>query len=234
MFSGYKMVIDDPSKFHLLTEDMKKTMLKAAVNTVNMQAAMTRKNAIENIQNSFTLRNNFTTRQIGYDRCQVENPQSFEEIESHVGAREKASYMKRQEEGGLHTASNGGQLPIPTNTARAGSNKNPVQRSMYRNRINRRIIKYNPEHSGTGKSALVSAAKTAYETGRFLKYGKNIYKVTSFRKTGDNINFELEMVYFRGLTSTVTKAAPWLEPAAQKPAQDAQSIFNSQMNKLDK
>lgn len=234
MFSGYKMVIDDPSKIDLLTQDMKNTMMKAAVNTVNMQAALTRKNAIENIQNNFTLRNTFTTRQIGYDRCQVENPQSFDQIESHVGAKEKASYMARQEEGGLHTANNGGQLSIPTNTARAGSSKNPVQRSMYRSRINRRIIKYNPEHSGTGKSALVSAAKTAYESGRFLKYGKNIYHVTSFKKTGDNIKFELEMIYFRGLTSTVTTAAPWLQPAAEKPAQDAQAIFNSQMNKLDK
>jgi hypothetical protein len=234
MFSGYKMVIDDPSKFELLTEDMKKTMLKAAVNTVNMQAALTRKNAIQNIQQSFTLRNTFTQRQIAFDRCTIENPTSFSEIESHVGAREKIGYMARQESGGTHTAANGGQLAIPSDAARGGTNKNPVQRNMYRAKVNKKIVKYNPQYKGTGKSALVSAAESAYTGGKFLKYNKNIYKVTAFRKTGDNISFELELLYNRHLSSTETKAEPWLEPAAQKPAQDAQSIFNSQMNKLDK
>jgi hypothetical protein len=42
------------------------------------------------------------------------------------------------------------------------------------------------------------------------------------------------MIYFRGKSETQTKATHWLTQAAQKPAQDAQAIFNSQMNKLDK
>ncbi len=234
MFSGYKMVIDDPSKISLLTEDMKNTMMKAAVNTVNVQAALTRKNALQNIQSGFTLRNTFTQRQIAYDRCTIENPKTFKEIESHIGAREKAGYMARQEFGGLHVAVNGGQLPIPTDSARGGSSKSPVQKSMYRSRINKKIIKYNPTHHGTGPSALVSAAQSAHDQGKFLKYGKNIYRVTNFKKSGDSIHFDLEMIYFRGLTATVTKAAPWLIPSSQKPAEDAQKIFNSQMTKLDK
>ena len=232
MFSGYKMVIDDPSKFYLLSDQMQQSMIKAAINTVNIQAALTRKNALQEIT-QFTLRNTWTKRAIAYDRAD-ENATTLEGVESHVGARDRAPYMERQEFGGLHKPSNGGQLSIPTNATRGGSNSNPVKKNMYRSRIARKTINYNPTKHSTGSSSLVSAAVSAYKQNKYLKYGKNIYKVTNFRKNGDNINFELEMVYFRGLTQTVTKAAPWLEPSMQKPAQDGQKIFNSQMNKLDR
>jgi hypothetical protein len=92
MYSGYKMVIDDPSKFHLLTEDMQKTMLKAATATVNVQAALTRKNAIENLHNEFILRNTFTEKSVAFDRA-PEDVTSFNQIESHVGARDRASFL---------------------------------------------------------------------------------------------------------------------------------------------
>lgn len=233
MYSGYKMVIDDPSKFHLLTEDMQKTMLKAAAATVNVQAALTRKNAIENLHNEFILRNTFTEKSVAFDRA-PEDVTSFNQIESHVGARDRASFLERQESGGTHKPTNGGQLSIPTTEARAGSRKNTVEKSLYRTKINKKIIKYNPYHKGTGKSALVSAAEVAYEQKKFLKYNKNIYRVTSFTKSGDNIKFNLQMIYFRGKSETQTKATHWLTEASLKPAQDAQAIFNSQMNKLDK
>jgi len=233
MYSGYRMVIDDPSKIDLITDDMKSLMFKAAKNTVNIQAALTRKNALETIQ-QFTLRNTFTKRQIQYTPCQEENPVSFSQIESHVGATEKAPYMERQEEGGIHSNPNGGPVAIPTIASRGGSNKNPVQKKMYRSKIQPKIIKYNPQNGATPSSALVKAAKKAYEVNGFLKYNKNIYKVVSFNKAGNKVNFKLEMIYFRGLTSTVTKQAPWLQPASLKPAQDGQNIFNSQIEKLDK
>lgn len=233
MFSGYRMVIDDPSKINLITDDMKQLMFKAAKNTVNIQAALTRRNALENIQ-QFTLRNTWTKRQIQYDPCKEENIQSFSQIEAHVGATEKAPYMERQEKGGIHAPANGGQLAIPTVQARGGSAKNPVQRKMYRSRIQPKVIKYNPQNGPTPSSALVKAAKRAHEVNGYLKYNKNIYKVVSFNKSGDKVNFQLEMIYFRGLTSTITKQAPWLQPASLKPAQDGQNIFNSQIEKLDK
>lgn len=233
MYSGFRMVIDDPSKIDLISSDMKSLMLRAAKNTVNMQAALTRRNALENIQ-QFTLRNTFTKRQIQYTPCQDENPQSFSQIQSHVGATEKAPYMERQEKGGIHSNPNGGPVAIPTVQARGGSIKSPVQRKMYRSKIQPKIIKYNPTSASTPASALVKAARQAYQTKGFLKYNKNIYKIVSFSKTGDKVNFELEMIYFRGLTSTVTKQAPWLQPASLKPAQDGQAIFNSQIEKLDK
>ena len=36
MNSAYRMVIDDPQKMYLLTKDMQKIVLKAAINTVNI------------------------------------------------------------------------------------------------------------------------------------------------------------------------------------------------------
>ena len=227
------MVIDDPSKFHLLTEDMKSDMLKAAAATVNVQAALTRKNAIEKLHQDFTLRNTFTEKSIGFDRAPAEAT-SFSEIESHVGARDRASYLERQETGGTHRASNGGQLSIPTTAARSGSSRNPVQKSMYRTKVNKKIIKYNPYYKSTGKSALVSAAEAAYTQNKYLKYNKNIYRVTSFTKSGGHVKFNLEMLYFRGVTQTQTQATHWLTESMAKPAADAQSIFNSQMKKLER
>lgn len=225
------MVIDDPSKFHLLTEDMQKDVLKAAATTVNIQAALTRNNAIQNLQNDFILRNQFTTKSIQFDRAPAEAT-SFDQIESHVGALDRASYLERQEKGGSHTNPSGGQLSIPTTAARAGSNRNLVQKSLYRTKINKKIIKYNPHQAGNGRSALVIAAQAASAPGKYLKYNKNIYKVLDFKKSGDNVSFRLEMIYFRGKSATQTKATHWLTEASLKPAQDAQSIFNSQMEKL--
>ena len=133
------MVIDDPSKFHLLTEDMQKDVLKAAAATVNIQAALTRRNAIENLHNDFILRNQFTEKSLHFEQAPKE-AKSFEEIESHIGALDRASYLERQEKGGTHTNPSGGQLSIPTTEARAGSNRNLVQRSLYRTKINKKII----------------------------------------------------------------------------------------------
>lgn len=233
MFSGYRMVIDDPSKIELITDDMKKLMFNAAKNTINMQAALTKRNTLETTQ-KFTMRNTFTSRQIQFSQCKEENPTNFSQLESSVGATEKAPWMERQEHGGIHVNPNGGQLAIPTLEARGGSSKNLVQKKMYHTRIYPKLIKYDPRNGGSPSSALVKAAKKAYDTKGYLKYNKNIYKVINFYKNNDDIKFQLEMLYFRGITSTVTKETPWLQPASMQPAQDGQKIFNAQIKKLDR
>lgn len=233
MYSGFKMVIDDPKKFHLLSDDMQETMIKAATNTVNIQVALTRKNAINDLSNHFIIRNTWTQRAIAFDRA-PENAKRLEDVKAHVGARDRAPYMERQEFGGTHRPANGGQLAIPTDTARGGSKSSPVQRPLYRKSIYKKMIKYNPTQKSTPGASLVAAASAAYRGKKFLKYGKNIFRVKTFSKNGDNVKFELEMIYFRGKESTVTKKESWLEPATKQPAEDAQKIFNSQMKKLDK
>lgn len=232
--SQYRMVIDDPSKIGLLTEDMKKLVIRGAAQTVNIQAVLTRKNAVKILKGEFTLRNSFTTGGINlhFDRAD-EDARSFGEVSSTVGAVRQ--YMERQEEGGIHADPGGGKLAIPTDEARGGDNKKPVPRSMYIKKVRRKMYEYNPaQRKGTPGSNLVAVAATAFKEGAFLKYGENIYRVTDFRSGGGDVEFDLEMVYFRQLSQTETKAHPWLEPAMRKPAADRQRIFNSQMNKLDR
>lgn len=229
MFSGYKMVIEDPSKLHLLSDDMIKSVLKAASNTVNIQAAITRKNAIASLPEHFILRNTWTERSIAYDRAKKE-PHSFQEIESHVGARDRVPYMARQEFGGHHKPSNGGRLSIPLDTARGGRHSSLVRKTMYRSKI--KVIKYNPNQKASPGSSLISAAATAYNNDKFLKYGHNIYKIDSFKKNGSNVHFDMTMIYNRDKFSTYTKRTSWLKPASAKPAEDGQNIYYSQMRKL--
>ncbi|MBQ9239463.1 MAG: hypothetical protein IJ191_09185 [Treponema sp.] len=235
--SQYRMVIDDPDKIDLLTDDMKRLMLQGAVATVNVMAALTRKNAIKNLNDDFTLRNKFTTGGINlhFDKSD-DTVTDLKEVQAVFGA--KRMYMERQEEGGIHDDPGGGRLAIPTDAARGGSNKNAVPRENYIKNVRKKMYRYDPRHVVNSKienaNNLVSAAASAYEDGAFLEYNKNIYRVTDFKKFGDDVQFELEMIYFRGLEKTTTPAKPWLEPAAEKPVADRQKIFNSQMNKLDK
>ena len=227
------LAIDDPDKIDLLTDDMKKLMLQGAVATVNVMAALTRKNAIKNLNDDFTLRNKFTTGGINlhFDKAD-DTVTDLKEVQAVFGA--KRMYMERQEEGGIHDDPGGHRLAIPTDVARGGSNKNAIPKKNYLKNVRKKMYKYDPRHGATGKSSLVSVVEAAFEDGAFLKYNKNIYRVNNFKKVGDDVQFELEMIYFRGLEKTTTPAKPWLEPATEKPVADRQKIFNSQMNKLDK
>ena len=100
MNSTYAMVINDPANFDLLTEDLQRRVIKAAAKTVNIQAAQTRKNAIENIKTQFHQRNDFTVRNIRFTSC-PENVTRLEDVQSEVGATERAGYMELQETGGI-------------------------------------------------------------------------------------------------------------------------------------
>ena len=93
------MILDDPSSFHLLTTDLKEKIIEAARNKVNIQAALTRRKALTNIQNNFTMRNTWTARQIQYTQF-PQGRYSLSVIQASVGATVAASYMERQENGG--------------------------------------------------------------------------------------------------------------------------------------
>jgi hypothetical protein len=96
------MVIDEPENFYLLTTDMKEQIIKGGIATVNVQAALTRKKAIENIKDDFTLRNNFTTSQVQFTQI-PQGRYALSAIHSTVGITKKVGYMAaRQEFGGPH------------------------------------------------------------------------------------------------------------------------------------
>ena len=235
MNSTYAMVIDDPSNFDLLTADLQKRVIKAAARTVNIQAAQTRKNAIENIQTKFHKRNEFTVKSIRFTSC-PETVTRLEDVQSEVGATERAGYMELQEKGGIRTPRKGSLLNIPTDAAREGSSfAGKVTTESSVRGIKKRKLKgrYKNNYS-SARARAVARAYVAYNQKKVIHYGKSVFEVTSFRKSGDNINFEKRLIRNLSKETAIVKPRPWLEPAAQKPKEECQQIFNSQMDKIDR
>jgi hypothetical protein len=252
MGSVTKMIVDDPSKFNLLTADMKEKIIEGGINTVNVMAALARKEAIKNIKSSFTTRNTFTTRQVGFTpmpkgRC------SLKEIHSIVGITTKAPYMKRQEEGGEHTPAKGSKLAIPTDEARGGDKKRPVKKRFrvgnikkkhrvhgdprpYTRKSNGKKIEVKAKTYKSNSARLVARAAVAHKKALLLPWGgsdteRNLHWVKKFDPKAKK-PFETKQVYNFSHYKTHTKARKWLEPACEKVSRDAQKIFNSEMKKL--
>ena len=115
-------------------KDAEKKCIKACINTVNIQAASSRKEGIINIKKNLTLRNTWTERNIVYTQCS-QNVTDITQIQSEVGATERAEYMERQEKGGMHKAK-GNKLAIPSTMARGGANNKKVKPSLYLSKNN--------------------------------------------------------------------------------------------------
>jgi hypothetical protein len=236
------MIIDDPSKFSLLTADLKEKFIEGGTNTVNIAAALARKESIKTVNNKFIVRNTFTTRQIQFTPMAQGN-HSLNAIKATVGVTEKAPYMARQEEGGIHRPSKGKTLAIPTDEARGGNKRNPVKASMRVHKIGkrRRVRSPTPRDYAfwfrSEKARKVARAWIAYKQGLFVPVGdskgqRNLFAVTEFHKTKSGVAFKLKQVYKFDKSETVTKPEPWLLPASEKAANQMQAIFNSQMKKL--
>lgn len=231
----YALVIKDPRLFHLITDDAKKKLMLGGMNTVNKQAFLTRKNAIQNIKNQFITRNNFTTKNIIVEKCTMAT--KIEDIKSEVGATENIEYMERQEKGGEHKPTNGNKLAIPTTASRTGGNKAGVvaKRMRMGSLINRKLNSNKTKTSFQSRSArIVANAFIASKKRKIMHFGKDLYAVSNFVKSGGKISFDKTMLRNLRFTSTQTPKNPWLEPASQKPREDAQSIFNSEMRKAEK
>jgi hypothetical protein len=226
------MVIDDPSKMSLLTSAMKKQIITAAINTVNIQAGKTRKNAIENVKASFILRNTFTTRQITYTPCPLGSVHTLNNVQASIGATQAAEYMARQEKGGKHEAK-GPKLNIPTDYARMGSRSRLVYRT-YRLTQAKFVRTAFQRENLTKKQRIVANAYVSFKRHRMLFVKGNIYKITTFTAGSGGVHFDSHMIYNRKYDSTETKAKPWLQPASEQPAADCQNIFNREMDKAGK
>lgn len=217
------------SSFLQVTADVNRRFLKAGINTVNIVAATARNNAIRNVQNDFTLRNSFTTKQIRFTKC-ASNVKTLNHIKSETGATDRISYMERQEKGGTHRGTNG-NLVIPTTKARGGSNLKTVRRSYYYSAIKPLVI-HGSTNFKSKKAAHVARAFVAAKTHGFIRMNNSIFKVTSFRKSGDNVSFKSTHILNLKYQSTHTPKKAWLEPASDYAAQMMQDIFNKEMDKL--
>jgi len=240
--TAVRLVIDDPENFHLLTTDMKEMIVKGAIATVNVQAALTRKNAIGIIKDDFTLRNNFTTSQIQFEQMQGSRFISLENIVSRVGVTEKAGYMARQETGGERVATGGGNVAIPTDKARGGNRGSPVLKKLYLSKI--KTVQGGNYSSRLQKvksyrSKLVARAAVAARENIFMRMRGSvgsfdgIFSVKDFMKEADGgVSFKMDLIYNVTYDKTKTPERAWLQPANEKPAQDVENIFISQMKKL--
>jgi hypothetical protein len=228
-----KPIIKDPENFHILTADMKKTIIKAAINKVNIQAARTRTKAVQNIKADFTIRNTFTARQVQYTQM-PQGRYSLSKIQSTVGITEKASYMARQELGGIRRPAIGKTLAIPTVAARGGNNASLVLRQNYISRLRKKTVKGGnySRKGGTYRSKLVARAYVAYKHDLFMRFTDKLFKVTGFRKSSEGVSFLLHQIYGFDKKTTVTRPQPWLKPASEAVARQGERIFINEMHKL--
>ena len=227
-----KMIINDPESFHLLTTDAKERIIKAATNTVNIQAALAKKQNVKTMKDTFTLRNTFTTRQVQYDQM-PKGRYALHAIHSTIGVTEKAAYMERQEKGGIHKPATGSTLAIPTDIARSGNRARPVARIYRVNKVKAQKVRGAFKKNITSKKARqVARAYIAFKTGKLLSYGGNLHKVTRFKAKNGNVSFRLKQAYSFSKTQTRTPPQPFFLPSCEKPAAAGQRIFNTQMDKL--
>lgn len=210
-------------------KDAEKKCIQACINTVNIQAAETRKNAIVTIQNNFILRSRWTINRtnLHYDQC-PKSVTNITQIQSEIGST--LDYMKRQEKGGTRKSKTGSQLAIPSTMARGGSNTKKVRPSFFLN--SGKIVTGPITRATTRSSQYVARAFIASKYKLFLSANKTLFQVTNFKKSGDKISFTQTPIYNLKFKTTQTKAKPWLEPAADQPAKDAQNIYNYQLYKI--
>jgi murein DD-endopeptidase MepM/ murein hydrolase activator NlpD len=234
------MVIDDPEKMHVLTADMKKKIIKAATETVNITARIAQKEAKKNLDDNFILRNTFSARQVQFTPM-AESPYiKLSAIQSIVGVTEKAPWLERQEKGGEHKPSKGKTLAIPTDIARGGSERKPVSAATRVPKLKKRRVHRAGQKGSShqeNKELFIARVAKAYEDKLFVPMGgskdqRNLHVITSFKSVEDNVTFKSEQVYKFDKKSTKTKATPWFEPACEKAAKEIEGIFTSQMKKL--
>ena len=87
--------------------DFEKANTIAVRNTLNTQAALSRKNYLKIVREDFTLRNDKTTKRIQFDKATQEH---INQMESRVGS--KSDYMALQEEGGIKRSKKGSRIAI--------------------------------------------------------------------------------------------------------------------------
>ena len=205
-------------------EDVKKTMIKAGIATVNQQAYNAFTKSKENFSKNFIERNTFTKRSFRYTKCQP-GITNIKQIQSIAGVTTNAPYTQRLEQGGTHIGKP--RLAIPNKQARTGSsNEKQVQARYHLGTIKPLQGAY--RRKGTHKSNLVASAAVSKNLNMRLKIGNTWFVATSFSKSGSP-KFKLKPLYNVKYSSTTTPAKPFLKPAADLAAMEGQSIFNEKM-----
>jgi hypothetical protein len=226
-----QLIINDPENIHILTTDMKEAVIKAAINKVNIEAALTRKKAILNIQKEFITRNTFTARQVQFTPMPA-GRYALSVIQSTIGITDKAEYMVRQETGGLHRPSAGRPMVIPTDAARGGKSS-MVPRKNYMSKIKSKIVRAQGYLlDGSHKARITAMAAEAAKKDGFIFMNRRIFRVENFVSKPGGASFRLRQFYGMDKKTTITKPQPWLWPASEEVARQGEKIFIRELQKL--
>jgi len=180
MKASTKMVINDPSKFGMLAEAVKKDMTQAAKETVNIASALTSKKSKKNIAENFNKRNNFTISNVGFTPMSESAGCAIHQIQASTGIDEKASYMARQEEGGDREPRQGSTLAMPTDNARGGSFGNRVQKGFMVKDIRKKRGRVHGKSSARKNGGRMRTSVTEInKNGNITKRKKKYFTATS-------------------------------------------------------
>jgi len=220
----------DTEKINRGFVDLQKASNRAAKNTLNIVAALSRRNYVKNVKDKLILRNNYTIASIRYDKTETED---ISKMETRVGALERAEYLELQEKGGKRRSKRGSGLAIPQPFARGGSNRRLVTRKNYLRKLKSQRVKGKFKKKFKSKKAMnVARAAVAFREKKVLRYSDNIFQITSFKKNKNRVQYKKNQLYNLSQRTTNIKSRKMLLPAIEKPVHDSQNIYNSQMKKL--
>ncbi|MGL4982142.1 MAG: hypothetical protein ACRC4W_04730 [Treponemataceae bacterium] len=229
-----KYALEDPNAMKNLTIDLKEKLIEGATATVNIQAAIARKNAIQSVKTKFTNRNSFTSRQVQYDKQQA-GRYNLDKIQSKVGITEKAGYMELHETGGTKT-NDGKQINIATDVARGGNRSSMVKQKNYLNKLSGRTLKGSFAKKVKSKKArTIARAAIAAKEKLVMNFRKSLFEISNFKKLkSGKVSFKKKMIFNRKFTQVKIEKKPFFHEACKEPAEDGQAIFNKQMDKIMK
>lgn len=225
----FTLQIDDKGlKFGFV--DFEKANTIAVRNTLNIQAAISRRNYLKNVQEDFTLRNTFTKRSIQFDKAEE---LSISQMESRTGS--KADYMVMQEEGGVKKPKSGNRLAIGEKGARGGSNQSVIAKSLYLRKMKNNSVKGSfKKNYKSRKARSVARMAVGFNKKKFLKKADGIYMISSFKSRNGRIRARMTRIYNLKKRSVKIKPTHALERAIEKPVIDGPNIHKSQIKKLFK
>jgi hypothetical protein len=231
-----QFVLDNPDSVKEMAKDIRAWVKKSASETVNQVAFQARLNIIEKASQSMIVRNNFLTspRVLSVTKVPFGHTESLKDIKASVGFTEDAGFMRRQDEGGWHEPKKGNLLRIFTDAAREGGVKTGRVQAGYgytKNTKRMGLIPLYPTKGSSHASRMVRRAAAAFKSGILTVIKRSFYRITDFKKRGDNVVFTKKMIINREYGRTLTPAKNFFLPACQEAARDMQKLFNEAMDR---
>jgi hypothetical protein len=194
-----------------------KTFPHAVRDTLSITAYEASKEAKEQANRVFTMRNQYTARSIRYTRARG---RVVNQMESAVGSVQE--YMREQEEGFTRRGRGKHGVAVPTSYAAGQEGAKPRTKPIRRtNWLQRLKMARSKRRAASVAQEIVQAAREAVATGRRTLYlplrHPGLYRIVGGRKTGRGWprGAKLKILYSLEDRSVRTEAHPWLEPAVR-------------------